>query len=72
MGGADLFWQIVSLRNGSDTSVKLKELRELKSPHVAASHLELLDAIVAMEERFLQGLQDLRERVRLERAEAGP
>jgi hypothetical protein len=72
ISGDALFGEIVSLRKSSDYSVKLKELRELKSPRLSAGHLELLDAIVATEERFLQGLRDLREKVSLEAAEARP
>ena len=70
MSGADLWQAIVSLRQGSDKGDPIARLNELKFlDHHSGRRLELLDAHIAAQERFLVGLRGLRERVRLEVAE---
>jgi hypothetical protein len=71
MAGADLWREIISLRKESDKGA-LERLKELESLDGRSGHrlLELLDAHIDAQARFLAGLRSLRERVAAEGAAA--
>ena len=70
--GLDLLGEITSLQKGRDGGA-IERSRELASlDRFSARALELLDSIIAAEKQFLQGLENLRERMSLEMAEARP
>ena len=74
MSGADLWQAIVSLRRGSEKGDPIARLNELKSlDRHSARRLELLDAHIGAQARFLAGLRSLREQLGREAAtgEAG-